>query len=352
MLSIRRAILHSFDFETGICHLSDSELDVSQRPVRSFVQRHVRKARMSPELRRGEFAERSAFAERLRGYLSRTGEGSFAELSVEIAQWFWEELRRAEALDESDILIAEFDDTGEASSASGMSDEELAAAFEGQADGYLAVLLLPRRQGFVHDMQPGGTSIARTGALLPNPTQKLESYAIVNERTLAIDYADKPRSVGSVERMLIPDGFLQCSSEASSKEAIEEVVELVEEIAAERPHEAPAYVAAAKARIVSHADTEERFSPAEIGREVFEDAPELAEKYERTVESKRLPDEVSVRRGAATRLAKSHRIRTDTGIEIIFPSDLPAREGRIEFAREDDGHVSIIIKGVARIENR
>ena len=65
-----------------------------------------------------------------------------------------------------------------------------------------------------------------------------------------------------------------------------------------------------------------------------------------------LPEEVPVRRGVANRLTKTHRIRTDTGIEIAFPSDLADKPGYIDFSTEPDGRLSITIRNVVSIENR
>ena len=93
-------------------------------------------------------------------------------------------------------------------------------------------------------------------------------------------------------------------------------------------------------------------APAEVGREVFEDRPELARHYEERIAEKQLPDEVPVRRGVANRLTKTHRIRTDTGIEISFPSDLADKPGYIDFVTGPDGRISINILNVASIENR
>jgi len=70
------------------------------------------------------------------------------------------------------------------------------------------------------------------------------------------------------------------------------------------------------------------------------------------VASKELPEEVPVKRGVANRIAKNHKIRTDTGIEISFPSNLTDRPGYLEFSHESDGRITISIKNVAHIENR
>ena len=49
MLTIRHAILHAFDFDTGECYLSEHELDMDEKLVKSYVRRHLRRCVMSDQ---------------------------------------------------------------------------------------------------------------------------------------------------------------------------------------------------------------------------------------------------------------------------------------------------------------
>ena len=89
MLRVLHAILHAFDFEVGSAYLSQAELSLDDRQTKSYVQRHLRRITASPESRHGEFADDSLFAGQLVDYLS--GRDGFVELSISVAQWFWEE---------------------------------------------------------------------------------------------------------------------------------------------------------------------------------------------------------------------------------------------------------------------
>ena len=96
----------------------------------------------------------------------------------------------------------------------------------------------------------------------------------------------------------------------------------------------------------------EQISPEELGREVFDDDPSVAERYEQQAREARLPERVPVKRSVATRMAKNHRIRTDTGIEITFPSEYFENTEFISFIREDDGSISIELHNIGHIENK
>lgn len=346
MLRVANAILHVFDFVAGSQHLSEEPLDLSSRQVRSFVQRHLRKVSSSSESRRGEFAPDSGFARELSGYL--TGGRDFVSFSREIAQWFWEELRRTEDLEQVDLLVADFTDTDAAPAA---ADGENNDAFDGAEPRRFVVLLLPRRACFAHEVFGASNGICRHDATLPSPSQKVASYVVVDADTLAVSFHDRVRKVGSEEVMVLPDRFLQCSSEASGHEVIKEVSVIVSDVAEEFGLTPAVEVGRAKASLARAAEQDDAVDPVAVGREIFEDRPEVRARFEERVAAAALPAEAPVRR-AATRIARNHRIRTDTGIEITFPSDLAEQPGYLDFAKNADGLISITIGNVTSIENR
>lgn len=363
MLKVRNAILHVFDFETGGTYLSERELDLGERPTRSFVQRHLRKVSASPESRHGQFCEGSGFAEKIADYFS--GREEFVALSQDIGLYFWEELRKSDDPGQFDVLVADFEDSdalrGKAATSQTAVGAALATALE--EDAYdapparrFAVILLPRKQAFVHDLRSvdgkSANDVVRTDAALPNPTQKVESYLLVDADSLSIDFSDRPRSIAGRDLLIIPDGLLQCTTEPSSREVIGGVTKIVEDVAEEFGWMPALAVSQAKAYVAERAEMGETVLPQEVGERVFEDAPQMRESFERRAREERLPEEVPVRRGAANRMTKNHRIRTDTGVEISFPSEYATRSELIEFVTEDDGTMRITIKGIAHIENR
>lgn len=350
MIRTNHAVLHAIDFESGSAYLSEEELLLDDRQVKSYVQRHLRRITSSAESRHGEFSEGSLFAEQLTQYLA--GENTFLGISIQVAQWFWEELRRADSVEQCDLLIAEFEDTGEMKVTGKVDDEALETAFESGGTRWFAVLVLPRKLSFAHEVGESSNGIYRHDGMLPSPTQKVISYLLVNEETLEINFSDKPRLIAGREVNVIADEFLKCQSRASSKDVFQAVSHIVEEVAQDAGLEPVREVSRAKAALAHAAEREEAVEPLEVGKEVFADREDLRERFEQEVREQRLPDEVPVRRGVANRMAKNHRIRTDTGVEITFPSDLIDRPGYLEFTRGEDGRLTITISNVARIDNR
>lgn len=366
MMHIDHAILHAYDFDTGSAYLSDCELNLGERQARSYVQRSMRRIVSSAESRHGEFAGENPLADALVAYAGGSSM-SFVEISQQLAQTFWEELRRCDELEQADLLLADFTDTqsmkdyakamGEGQMAQAMADAAVSADAEDLSVRYVGAILLPRKQAFVHDLGSDGSGISdneilRQDATLPNPTQKLDTYLLVNMADGSVDFHDCERRQGGQEVDIIAERVVRCSPRASSREVVQHVERIVEEVAHAYGANAVEAVARAKHMVASSAEREESFSPVEVGRAVFDDEPQMRERYEQATREEHLPEEVPVRRSAAKRITKSHHIKTDTGIEISFPSEYAADANFIEFTSDAEGMVSILIKNVAHIENK
>ena len=59
-----------------------------------------------------------------------------------------------------------------------------------------------------------------------------------------------------------------------------------------------------------------------------------------------------VEKAVAKRVAKSHKIRTDTGIDITFPVEYGQNPDFMEFVSTPNGLISIQLKNIGSIENR
>ena len=366
MMHIDHAILHAFDFEGGSDYPSERELNLDSRSVKSYVQRSLRKLIASPESRHGELSDQSSFGAALKTYVQGDSV-SFIELSQQLARFMWEELRRCDDLEQCDLLVADFTDTSDMGRRADSASKEQGATTvataapsrdaEDLSERFLAAALLPRRQAFVHELSLDDAGVAsndilRQDSTLPSPTQRIDSYLLVNLKTGSVDFHDKERRQAGSALQLISDRLLSCSAQASTREVVQAIGRIVEEVADGHGMSSVQAVAQAKRVVTSSAERDEPLLPSEVGRQVFTERPELAERYEQAVRDEQLPEEIPVRRSAANRLAKSHRIRTDTGIEISFPSEYAADDTYIEFMADAQGRVSILIKNVGSIENR
>lgn len=374
MIKVLHAALHAFDLDTGECQLSERELDVAEQPARSYTQRMLRRAVQSPENRQGTFEGTNVLLDEIRRYLQ--GERGFLDLSCDIARTLWEQLRTSEDATPRDLLVADFTDTeagstkdaavGEAetdgdSAPSPDGPPFAVAATDGVADTedrtrrLFGIVLLPRKKAYMHETTAIGgvqtNDLLVTDAVIPGPTQKITMYAVVDAAAGTVVFQDAGVTIAGREAHIIEDALLKCEATASPREVVDTVVRIAGEIAEEHGRSAAVAMADAKDYVSHSVQQEEHLTPAEVGTHVFPEEPELAERFEDAVTAERLPEEVEMRPSVARRLAKSHRIRTDTGIDITFPSAYAADQHFIEFDREADGGIVIRIHA-ASIENR
>ena len=353
MLHLNHAIMHVIDFDSCVNTYSQEEMDINAKWPKGYCAKHAKKALGSIENMRGSFAPESAFAEELRAYFK--GERDFVDLSCQIAEFIAGELTRMEKPVSTDVLVIDFEDDPKPPSPA-MTEEEIERAYQAKGSRYFALFLLESKPVYMHEAGTGDTggtavSIKRHFAILPNPSQKIASYALIERGSMDVLFVDKPRTIAGEERMLIPDGLLQCSKEASSKEVIDTVTRIVEEVAQEYGANPTVAMSKAKARVSEAADEDECIAPWEIGEEVFEDEP-LQKRYEQAIAEAQVPERVPVKKEAVKRVAKNHKIRTDTGIEITFPAEYFENPDFIEFVSNPDGMISIELKNIGSIENR
>ncbi len=352
-MKINHAILHVFDFVSCVNVYAQAELDLSGKNVKRYVTSHAKKALGNIDAKRGSFADDSMFAEELRAYF--LGQRDFVGLSTQVAEFIAGELGRMEKTESSDLLVIDFEDDPD-STVREMTDEEAQAAYQGQGKRYFAFMLLESRQAYMHEVGSTddgatATTIARHHAILPNPSQKVASFAVGESKSLSVQFCDKPRTIAGEERWLIPDGLLQCSMEASGKEVFDTVARIVEEVAEEYGANTAVAVSKAKARVSEAVEESEELAPWDLADEVFEDEP-LQKRFEEALAEEAMPERVVVEKAVAKRVAKNHKIRTDTGIDITFPAEYGENPEFMEFISAPNGLISIELKNIGRIENR
>ena len=334
-MKVNHAILHILDFESAVNVMSQRELDLDTRAVRSFVTSHLRRARTSGDNKRGAFAEDSAFAGELKSFFF--GERDFIDLSQQIAEFVSGELAKAEKIESTDVFVADFED-----------DDDVR---------WFAVMLMNSRMAFMHEVaREGGevrNDIARHYAILPSPSQKVTSFALVRASTMDVYFQDKKRKIAGEDTFLIPDGLLQCETGVSGKEAIDAVTRVVEQVAEEHGANTAVALAKAKAAVAEAVEEDEELPPWDIVDEAFEDEPVMRDAIKASLQEEHLPERVPVERAQVERAAvRNHKIRTDTGIEISFPAEMVDNPDYIEFVNEPNGLISISLRNIGSFENR
>ena len=330
---INKAILHILDFNSGMCIISQKELNFADITINEYIEKHLEHIKSDLNQKSGAFSSGSSFFVQLDKYLAQ--QSSFIEISALIGNTLYEQIAQSENPVPTDLLVVDFSDNGVR---------------------YFALLLLTSKMAYTHQVLTSDGSIhneiIKHHAILPNTTQKVDFYALIGCDNFAIGFVDKKKIINSQEVYLLPEILLQCTSTSYGKEAIKAVRQIAAEVAEKHGANSAVILSKAKNYLLENAETSTSFSPTELGQEVFAGSQVMQQEFESQIIEAQLPRDVKVEKNLAVKTAKNHKIKTDTGIEITFPAEYFENHDFIEFINNPDGTISIEVKNVGRILNK
>lgn len=158
---IKRAVLHILDFNSGMSVFSQNELDCTDDTVSTFLQKHLEKLHKDSAGKSGTFNADSGFAAALTEYGNKGLE--FIDFTSQIANVLYENISLSDKLDAIDFVAADY-----------INDDS----------DYFAILLITNKSAYTHqvitDENGIHNEIMKHYAILPAPSQKIDSYAIIN----------------------------------------------------------------------------------------------------------------------------------------------------------------------------
>ncbi|WP_371364481.1 Nucleoid-associated protein YejK [Sporomusa rhizae] len=333
LVTINNAILHILDFHSGVTVFSEQELDIESNSVMAFLTKHIEKSYTAQNSKTGTFHPDSKFKSHVSEYL--TGNVDFISFSVSVAEAMYTAIAQSDVLDSTDIVICDF-------------------AIDGTRG--IAILKCSNKVGFIHQVVQENdklkNDIVNHYAILPNPSQKLDEYAFIDAETLDIKFIEKKRSVNGLDAYLLADSILECSSLISPKETLDLVNSITLMVAENHGKSTVEAASKTKNYIMDNIEVSEYLDPVELGKEVFSSSPLMQEEFINEVKNAGIPETVKVEKSLAVKAGKSHKIKTDTGIELTFPVDYFESSEFIEFVNNPDGTISIQLKNIGSIINK
>lgn len=332
MITINKAVLHVFDCKSGISIFSQKELDLSDEVTSNYLEKHIRRILNDSSKNNGQFKSNSPMYDLVKQYISRNVD--FLDVSYYIGDKLYEHISMSDKFDSADLLIADCN----------LDDIR-----------YIAILFPLTKNAYTHFVNQRDEIIFNemvlNKAILPSPSQKIDSFAIINCEDYSISFCDKRRFIDGHDCFVIPDYLLECTSEISSKEAVSAVSKIAEKVAGEYGMNPTVALSRAKTYLVENAEVSSRLSTEKIGEAIFTD--EKAQKaFDDELNRQNLPGEVIINRSFAIKTGRNHKIKTDTGIEISFPSEYIENNNFIEIINNSDGTISIELKNIGKILNK
>lgn len=329
LIQVKRAVLHILNLNSGVPIYSDTELDPE---VFELLQKHLEKAWFDPSAHDSKISDINPVYKELTEYSD--DKGQFIPVSKEFAGKLFQDLMFSGEENTIDFVAVDF----------------LAGGIQ-----HFGILLYKNKQAYTHVVKTKdnktSNEIIQHYAILPNPSQKADMFAFINMEEWNVKFVDKKRVLEGEETYLLPDRLLNCTMPVSAKDATTKIHKIVNKVAEEFGDNACLMVSKAKAFMLEASRSDCEIEPDEIAEEVFSEHPGMKESFLEQIEHSNIKKVTAADRDYIVKANQKHKIKTDTGIEIIVPSEYMNNPDYIEFVNHPNGKISLKVKNFEQIIN-
>ena len=108
----------------------------------------------------------------------------------------------------------------------------------------------------------------------------------------------------------------------------------------------------AKNCIIENAEQNVPFTPSDLCEEVFRDNEVMKKTFRQKAAEADIPAKIEVENPKVVKSIRSHKIKTDTGIEIKNSYRISGKQQICGITNHADGTISIQLKNIGKIVNR
>ncbi|BEU87083.1 nucleoid-associated protein [Selenomonas sp. TAMA-11512] len=330
MITIQKAVLHILDGVGGSTAMGSNTLDLSAGAA-EFLEKHLEKCRESDK-KPGVFYADSDF---LCALHTLKEDGDFIAFARFVGDKLLSAISKTEEQKSESLFV-------------------LKANVEGRE--VLALFFTPNLTSFLPEVSRVEeglfTSISRSGALLPDPARRMEEFAMIDWETEAIEVKSKRYTLDGSAICILPELVLECSLSSSPQAAVKKAQQVAKKVAESYGRNEIETAAAVKSFVADAMEGGALIDPLEVGREVFKENPSMQADFQKEMEKAGITEPVRIEQPAMLKKMKNHKLRTDTGIELVIPTDYFDSTEFIEFVKTEDGSISITLKHIRNIDDR
>ncbi len=330
-MNIKFAIIHTFNSNNNLSIISNKLLDINNNIVNTFITKHIEKL----------FSDCDFFTSALDNddvisNLDNIGNDieRFYQVSVKFSKEIFEVHLKCDVGDSFDILVCDFSHDNHR---------------------FLCFLKLAHKTEYIHNILTDGDSvqinIENHLAILPNTNCKLSDIIIINLDNMNIRIKEKAKFFNGEKRNIYSELVFKCKQQLSPNNAIKATANIIKDISEEFGMDPIKTITKAKSIIDNQITDNYLIQPLEVGKKVFANNQQCLEKYSSSIIEKDLNCEIAQSPIFTNQKIKKHKIKTDTGIEVIFPSNYIEDGKFINVQSNADGTISIELKNIGKITN-
>ena len=339
-IKINRAILHVLDSAASMPMLSGGELFMNDE-LNRYIENHLEKVIDDTNIKKAQFYGDTQSNEImfLCSELSANYQ-EFVAISAEIAKRLFEIMQKNVDIPSADLVCC---------------------IFEENAQKHLGILKLNYKIGFTHwvDNDEAGAinSIIRYQTLLPQDGQKLDECVLVNLEDLSIRLLEKAYEINGAKDFYLSNILLKCGCQLSDNAKMKIIDKVTKSINKKYYDEDFEKAIKLKKAVAESLTQSGEIHIEDVANKVYERDLGVQNEYVEKIsqaglEDKKITLPETVVEHYTEKKFKTHKIKTDTGIEINFPLEYADERDKIEFINNPDGTISIIIKNVGKISNK
>jgi hypothetical protein len=333
-IHIKSAFLHILDASINLPVLSDTEVDMDGG-VSEFLEKHVNKILEDANVKKAQFIGEVNNVRDLCMAVA-ADEAGFAAANKEMANMIF------------DIMLKNVDI---------VSGDLICCVLTINNERYIGILKLNYKIGFTHyvSQMEGNTTntIIKHKTLLPSEGQKPDEAVLINLETGGIKLLEKAYEINGVKEFYMSQYFLNCSADLSDNQKLKIIDKVTKKINKKYYDEDFDKVAKLKNVVSQSIEDSNEIHVEKIAQEMFDTNLAVREEYIQEIQKAGLTEEaIQIPEKIAEKKFKTHKIKTDTGIEINFPLSYYDNSDMIEFSNNPDGSISIIIKNISKITSK
>lgn len=331
---IQNIILHILDTNVGTAVLSNKEFEPEHEGF-DFAESLIHKMLADDNVKNAHFLEAVNQVRELCESLQQD-RSNFTVASQAIANMIYEVMTHQASIPAADLLCCQ-------------------ALIDGTP--FLGLFKLNYRTNFIHHVEYQGDSnvnlLIKQKTVLPGENQKPEEAILINMDDLSIRLVEKEYEIDGAKDYYLSKQFLVCSDQLSTAQKAKIINKVAEKLGKKYNNEKFDSVARLRKTVVETMETGNTVAVESVAREIFQNDPAAQREYIEEIKQAGIQErEIQLSEQTLEKKFRNHKIKTDTGIEINFPSTYYNNKEMIEFVNHPNGTVSIIIKNVGKISNK
>jgi hypothetical protein len=331
-ISINKSILHVVDTNAGIPVLSDNLLNMTTG-IKEYIEKHIQKSIKDVEIKRTKFRNQSKFKNHIVDYQNHPNE--LVRISREISQKFFDFMIENIEIPSADLVFVDFDI---------------------EHERYIGILKFNYKQGYIHyvNTEKGlNNDILIQPCVLPNATQKLDEFVMINLVTKEVMIKEKKYLINNEKLYYISSELLLCDEALSEKETFDIVEKTVKKIINTEYPGDYTKLNTLKQVMAEDYEAENEIDISNIAELTFQNDEMAKTKFKEGVKEKGLfEDKIQMSSNIEKKLFKKQKFITDTGIEIWIPGEQLNRKDIIEFKNNINGTISVEIKNIGLLNQK